>query len=167
MSDLPKSGRVPAVSDSIRRPPLTLDSPILVADDNPVNQRLVKRILEKQGHEVVLAGNGRDALEALRLRTFALVLMDVQMPDMDGFEATRKIREREKAGDTRIPIIALTAHAMKDDRDKCLAAGMDDYLSKPIRAAELLGMIEAYAARRESELPDLDNSPGLVAQFSK
>jgi signal transduction histidine kinase/DNA-binding response OmpR family regulator len=151
-----ETGDVRPVSNSVRRPLVTLASPILVADDNQVNQRLVKGILERQGHDVVLVGNGHDALEAIQQQTFSLVLMDVQMPDMDGFEATRKIREREKAGNTHIPIIALTAHAMKGDREKCLAAGMDNYISKPISAAELLEMTETYATRPQSQFPCLN-----------
>jgi CheY-like chemotaxis protein len=117
----------------------------LLAEDNLVNQRLVQRILEKRGHIVVLAGNGREALESLRKETFDLVLMDVQMPDIDGLEAARVIRESEKVTGMHVPIVALTAHAMKGDQDKCLAAGMDGYLSKPVHAADLLRTIEAYS----------------------
>jgi two-component system sensor histidine kinase/response regulator len=109
-----------------------------------VNQRVVQRILEKRGHSVALAVNGREALEALRESTFDLVLMDVQMSEIDGFEATRAVREAEKVSGLHMPIIALTARAMKGDQDRCLAAGMDGYLSKPIHAAALLATIEAY-----------------------
>ena len=125
---------------------------ILVAEDNPVNQRLVVRLLEKRGHHVVVAGNGREALEALGKESFDLVLMDVQMPEMDGMEATAAIREKEKGTGLHQRIIALTAHAMKGDRERCLAAGMDSYLSKPIRPPELDQILEEYAARR-SALP--------------
>jgi two-component system, sensor histidine kinase and response regulator len=120
------------------------NSHILLAEDNLVNQRLVRRILEKQGHQVVVVGNGREALEALKQQTFDLVLMDVQMPEMDGFEAAKAIRENEALTKVHIPIVALTAHAMKSDQDRCLAAGMDAYLSKPIHAADLLRTVETY-----------------------
>jgi CheY-like chemotaxis protein len=121
---------------------------VLVAEDNAVNQRLATRLLEKRGHRVTLSRNGREAVEALANQTFDLVLMDVQMPEMDGFEATAAIREKEKHNGARVPIIALTAHAMKGDRERCLAAGMDGYLSKPIRSQELDEILETYLARR-------------------
>ncbi len=118
---------------------------VLVAEDNPVNQRLAVRLLEKRGHRVVLAGNGREALEALAKDSFDLVFMDVQMPEMDGIEATGGIRKREMGTDRHQLVIALTAHAMKGDRDRCLAAGMDGYLCKPIRPQELDAMLEKYS----------------------
>jgi two-component system sensor histidine kinase/response regulator len=121
---------------------------VLVAEDNSVNQRLATRLLEKRGHRVTVMANGRQAVEALAKQTFDLVLMDIQMPEMDGFEATAAIREREKLNGTHIPIIALTAHAMKGDRERCLIAGMDGYLSKPIRPQELDEILEKYLARR-------------------
>jgi len=110
---------------------------LLVVEDNHVNQRLITRLLEKRGHRVVVAGNGREALIALEKETFDLVFMDVQMPEMDGVEATAAIRAREKGTQRHQPIVALTAHAMKGDQEHCLAAGMDAYLTKPIRPAEL------------------------------
>jgi PAS domain S-box-containing protein len=110
---------------------------ILLAEDNPVNQKLAVRLLEKRGHTVVVASSGRVALEALARERFDLVLMDVQMPEMDGFEATLAIRAREQDSGRRVPIIGLTAHAMKGDRERCLAAGMDDYISKPLQPQEL------------------------------
>jgi CheY-like chemotaxis protein len=110
---------------------------ILVAEDNAVNQRLATRLLEKRGHQVVVAGNGCEALAALGEGTFDLVLMDIQMPEMDGMEATAKIREKEELAGGHLPIVALTAHAMKGDEDLCLAAGMDGYLTKPIHPQEL------------------------------
>ena len=115
---------------------------VLLAEDNQVNQRLAVRLLEKRGHRVTVAGNGREALAAHSAQPFDLVLMDVQMPEMDGFEATAAIRARERDGAPRVPIIAMTAHAMKGDRERCLLAGMDDYLAKPIQAAELYETIE-------------------------
>jgi signal transduction histidine kinase/DNA-binding response OmpR family regulator len=129
---------------------------VLVAEDNPVNQRLIVRLLEKRRHHVVVVGNGREALETLGRESFDLVLMDVQMPEMDGMEATAAIREKEKNAGVHQWIVALTAHAMKGDRERCLAAGMDGYLTKPIRPPELDQILEEYAARR-SALPQSTN----------
>jgi PAS domain S-box-containing protein len=123
---------------------------VLVAEDNPVNQRLTVRMLEKRGHRVVVATNGREALDALAKETFDLVFMDVQMPEMDGIEATGGIRKQEIGSDRHQIVIALTAHAMKGDRDRCLAAGMDDYLSKPIRSQELDAILERYSSLRRA-----------------
>jgi len=121
---------------------------VLLAEDNPVNQLLASRLLEKRGHRVVVAANGREALAALEKESYDLVLMDIQMPEMDGLEATAAIREKEKGSGIHQPVIALTAHAMKGDRERCLAGGMDGYLSKPIRLQELDELLEAYVARR-------------------
>lgn len=121
---------------------------VLVAEDNPVNQRLATRLLEKRGHQVTVAGNGRAAVAALRDGTFDVVLMDLQMPDMDGLEATAAIRQNERANGKHQHIIALTAHAMKGDQERCLSAGMDDYLTKPIRAQELDAMLDKFLALR-------------------
>jgi PAS domain S-box-containing protein len=115
---------------------------ILLAEDNAVNQRLAIRLLEKAGHAVTLAGNGAEALAAVERESFDVVLMDVQMPVMDGLETTAAIRARERSGARHQPIIAMTAHAMKGDRERCLEAGMDGYLSKPIQARELWAEIE-------------------------
>jgi two-component system, sensor histidine kinase and response regulator len=130
------------------------DSPwrVLVAEDNLVNQRLVERLLEKQGHSVVVVENGREVLEALEKDSFDFVLMDVQMPEMDGFEATAAIRENEKLTLDHIPIIALTAHAMKDDQERCIAAGMDAYLSKPVHAVDLFELLKTYGKRERQAL---------------
>jgi PAS domain S-box-containing protein len=117
----------------------------LLVEDNLVNQKLAVRLLEKQGHAVVVANNGREAIERLereKFRGFDAVLMDVQMPEMDGFETTAEIRRRESHVGARLPIVAMTAHAMKGDREKCLAAGMDGYVSKPIDVGELVAAIE-------------------------
>jgi two-component system, sensor histidine kinase and response regulator len=121
---------------------------VLLAEDNAVNQRLAVRLLEKRGHRVTVAGNGREALEALEKESFDLVFMDVQMPEMDGLEATAAIREKEKTSGGHQPIIALTAHAMKGDREKCLAGGMDGYLAKPIRPQELEEILRDYVSRQ-------------------
>ncbi|PYM60404.1 MAG: hypothetical protein DMD79_15845, partial [Candidatus Rokuibacteriota bacterium] len=121
---------------------------VLVAEDNPVNQKVAVRLLERHGHAVRVVGTGRDAVAAVAQTLFDLVLMDVQMPDMDGLEATVAIRARERADQTaaskrrRIPIVALTAHAMKGDADRCLAAGMDGYVSKPVSWEALQAEIE-------------------------
>jgi CheY-like chemotaxis protein len=120
---------------------------ILLAEDNLVNQTMAKRLLEKAGHSVAVAGNGRLAIEALRRDRFDLVLMDVQMPEMDGFEATAEIRRLEGTPKgtgslfSRMPIVAMTAHAMAGDRERCLAAGMDGYVSKPIDVRDLFNAI--------------------------
>ena len=122
---------------------------ILVAEDNLVNQRLIVRLLEKRGHRVAVAGNGQEVLAALDKENFDLILMDVQMPEMDGFEATAAIRRRERGSGVHQIIVALTAHAMKGDQEKCLAAGMDAYLSKPIRPQELDEVLARYGARHQ------------------
>jgi signal transduction histidine kinase/CheY-like chemotaxis protein len=154
-----QTGAIPLVtrySLQDARDPMTVLR-ILVAEDNPVNQRLVIRLLEKRGHRVVLAADGRQAIEALNQGSFDLVFMDVQMPEMDGFEATAIIREKEKKTGKHQPIIALTAHAMTGDRDRCLAAGMDGYLTKPIRPQELDQILESYVNRRSS-VPEVVNT---------
>jgi two-component system, sensor histidine kinase and response regulator len=117
---------------------------VLLAEDNAVNQRLVTKILEKHGHTVELVGNGRDAVAAVAREPFDVALMDVQMPEMSGLEATAAIRAAELGTGRRLPIIALTAHAMKGDREACLAADMDGYLAKPIRTADLLTLLEQF-----------------------
>ncbi|MGD0201166.1 MAG: response regulator [Bryobacteraceae bacterium] len=120
---------------------------VLLAEDNLVNQRLVTRLLELRGHTVDIAGNGRLALTALDRQQYDLVLMDVEMPEMDGLQATAFIREKEKrAGGGRLPIAAMTAHAMKGDRERCLEMGMDAYISKPIHAQELYALLESLRA---------------------
>jgi len=105
-------------------------------------------LLEKRGHRVVLADNGREALSSLENETYDLVFMDVQMPEMGGFEATATIRRLEQGGGTHLPVVALTAHAMKGDQERCLAAGMDGYLTKPVRPQELDEILEKYVTRR-------------------
>ena len=114
---------------------------ILLAEDNRVNQRVALRILEKQGHTVVVVGDGQAALTALAQAPFDLVLMDIQMPVLDGLAATAAIRAQEQTQGTHVPIIAMTAHAMRGDRERCLAAGMDGYVTKPIKAADLTAAI--------------------------
>jgi CheY-like chemotaxis protein len=125
---------------------------VLLAEDNRVNQKIATRLLEKRGHRVVLAGTGEEALAALAQRSFDLVLMDVHMPGMDGLEATKAIREKEKSTGLHQPIIAMTALAMKGDRERCTAAGMDGYLSKPIDLQKLDEVLAVYADRRRSDV---------------
>jgi CheY-like chemotaxis protein len=119
---------------------------ILLAEDNPVNQMLVVRLLEKRGHSVKVAANGREAVAAVENERFDILLMDVQMPEMDGFAATAVIREREKQTGTRLSIIAMTAHAMKGDEERCLAARMDGYIPKPLQPQQLFDLIEKIPA---------------------
>jgi len=127
---------------------------VLLAEDNVINQKLAARLLEKHGHHVTLTANGREALAALDRENFDAVLMDVQMPEMDGFEATAAIRAREQGTGRHLPIIAMTAHAMQGDRERCLAAGMDDYISKPIKIRELTDVLEKFSvAAPEEETP--------------
>ncbi|MHB8861480.1 MAG: response regulator [Pirellulaceae bacterium] len=118
---------------------------ILLVEDNLVNQKLAVRLLEKRGHFVIVAGNGQQALAALEQESFDVILMDVQMPEMDGLEATAAIRHRESTSGGHIPIVAMTARAMKGDRERCLAAGMDHYVSKPLQPAELFDTVERLA----------------------
>jgi CheY-like chemotaxis protein len=120
---------------------------ILLAEDNLVNQRLAMRLLEKRGHRVVVVANGREALEALEKESFDLVLMDVQMPEMDGMEAIARIREKEVRTGGHQPVVALTAHAMKGDMERGLSAGMDGYLTKPIRPQELDDILDKHAGK--------------------
>src|SRR6266852_2515833 len=134
---------------------------VLLAEDNAVNQRLAVRLLEKRGHKVVVAGNGLEALAALKKESFDVVFMDVQMPEMDGYEATAAIREAERDSGRHQPVIALTAHAMKGDREKCLAAGMDGYLSKPIRPQELDEVLQEYLRNQQARM----NTPVSVEQI--
>jgi CheY-like chemotaxis protein len=115
---------------------------ILLVEDNRVNQIVACKMLERIGHSVDCADNGAAALTAFQDRTYDLILMDVQMPQMDGFEATRRIRQLEIPTGKHIQIIALTAHALKSDREQCLAAGMDNYLSKPLRSRDLYEMLQ-------------------------
>ncbi len=137
---------------------------ILLVDDNPINRKLAVRVLESMGHEVAQAIHGQEAVERLLVDSFDLVLMDMQMPVMDGFEATARIREREVAcGLPRIPIVAMTAHAMAEDRRRCLAAGMDGHLSKPIVKQALRSAVATYA-RPRTDVPRLPGEPMPMAR---
>ena len=122
---------------------------VLLAEDNAINQLVAVTMLQKCGHSVVVACEGHEAVAAIEREPFDLVLMDVQMPGMDGLEATAEIRKSEMGTGRRVPIIALTAHAMKEDRERCIAAGMDDYLAKPFSAAELVKTLESLPSHEE------------------
>jgi two-component system sensor histidine kinase/response regulator len=125
------------------------DLHVLLVEDNPINQRISRALLEKKGYAVTLAENGRKALERFEKQSFDVILMDVQMPEMDGFEATALIRRREKNSGRHVPIIALTAHALKGDEERCLSAGMDSYITKPIDPQRLFQAIESVLVPRE------------------
>jgi len=133
---------------------------VLLAEDNAVNRKLATKLLEKHGHAVVSTENSREALDALERESADAVLMDIQMPVMDGLEAIRAIRAKEEGSGTHLPIIVLTAHAMKGDREKCFEAGADEYLTKPIRTNELLAALNQFAGRdnggRSNRLPQGD-----------
>ena|SRR5579871_21504 len=142
-----RSAREPRPSKPQPAPREAVQSRILLAEDNPVNQRVAAGILERAGHSVAIVANGKEALNALRTEPFDLVLMDVQMPEMDGYETTALLR-REQGEGPHVPVIAMTAHAMAGDRDKCLAAGMDGYISKPVSARDLLKLVEEVGKPR-------------------
>ena len=131
---------------------------ILVAEDNPINRRLALRLLEKQGHTVTTVETGKQALARLEKETFDLVLMDIQMPEMDGLETTRAIRKKEAQTGAHLPIIAMTAHAMQRDRQRCIEAGMDNYISKPIKRDEFFKTIAELA------VPPTDVQPAQTEQ---
>jgi signal transduction histidine kinase/DNA-binding response OmpR family regulator len=139
-------------------PPAEVSQPgagfdILLAEDNRTNQLVAVGILQKMGHRVVVAENGKRALEILEMKTFDAILMDVQMPEMDGFEATAAIRSKQSRTGTYTPIIAMTAHSMEGDRERCLDAGMDDYVSKPIRGAVVADILKVYCRRTDAPAP--------------
>lgn len=141
------------MAEAIRRPP-GRPLRVLVAEDNIVNHNLILGVLKREGHAVVPAANGREVLAALAGPRFDLILMDVQMPHMDGFEANAAIRAAEKISGRHVPIVAITAHAMLGDREQCMQAGMDDYLTKPLDLAQLRATLEKWSAR-ESTAPAL------------
>jgi CheY-like chemotaxis protein len=139
---------------------------ILIAEDNPVNRKVACAILEREGHSLTVACNGMEAVIAMENGAFDLVLMDIEMPLMDGYGATAAIRARGDEAGGRTPIVAMTAHARPEDREKCLAAGMDGYLSKPIRKAELLDAVDLYGGRRGDRTPDLCIANAALSQLS-
>jgi two-component system sensor histidine kinase/response regulator len=132
---------------------------VLLAEDNAVNQMLAVRLLEKRGYTVTVAVNGREALAAFENESFDVILMDIQMPEMDGFEATAAIRLKEKSTGGHIPIIAMTAHSLVGDQERCLAAGMDGYVSKPIRTHQLFAVIEG--------VKEFEANPSALGEKSK
>ena len=135
------------VEKAVRRAASRERLKVLLAEDNRVNQLLVVRLLQARGHKVVVVGDGQAALDAIEKESFDLILMDIQMPELDGLEATRILREREQRGLRSAPIIAMTAHAMKGDRDKCIEAGMTGYISKPIQPDQLFELMEEVMAQ--------------------
>jgi CheY-like chemotaxis protein len=156
-----QSALIEAIARSLGRPagagplPLTRHSlnesrrklRVLLAEDNPINQKLAVRLLEKQGHSVTVANDGVQAVAAVEDGEFDLVLMDVQMPNMSGLEATAAIRTLERGTGKHVPIVAMTAHAMKGDQERCVGAGMDGYVSKPIRPDNMLEVIARVTSR--------------------
>jgi PAS domain S-box-containing protein len=156
------AARLPVTESRVAEPPPVGGSPaqpacrlrVLLAEDNPVNQRLTERLLQKRGHAVVLAADGREAIDTVARDAFDVVLMDVQMPGMNGFEATAAIRASEQGTGKRTPIVAITAHVLNGDRERCLEAGMDAYISKPVRAYELYAAVETLARRRAASSAD-------------
>ncbi len=141
------------------RPPCRMK--FLLAEDNPMNQKLVISILCNRGHEVVVAGNGREAVAAARREPFDLILMDIQMPVMDGLEATRQIRAmEEETGTPRTPVVAVTAHVLPEEKERCFSIGMDGFLGKPIRRNEFLSAVEAFG--RAASASDGETKETLV-----
>jgi CheY-like chemotaxis protein len=138
---------------------------ILVVEDDSTNRILATNILRRNGYRVVIAKDGVEALEKVSLDSFDLILMDVQMPNMSGLEATAAIRKLEEASGLHTPILALTAHAMEGDRERCIEAGMDDYLSKPIHASHLLAKIHALISRGPRYLPSTENASSTLPGF--
>ena len=126
---------------------------VLLVEDNAINQRVARRFLERLGCEVQVVGDGRQAIEAFERNTYTFILMDMQMPVMDGLEATRRIRELETGGTRRTPIVALTANAMMGTLERCLEAGMDDYLTKPLDISRLQDVLDRFMGRADGEAP--------------
>jgi CheY-like chemotaxis protein/HPt (histidine-containing phosphotransfer) domain-containing protein len=141
---------------------------VLLAEDNAVNQRLAASLLQRRGHRVTIAANGKEALAALERAHVDVVLMDVQMPEMGGFEATAAIRLNERATGAHLPIVAMTAHAMKGDRERCLQAGMDDYITKPLNSKLLCAAVENAAdGHAAAPVADVSDTPGYGALLAR
>jgi two-component system sensor histidine kinase/response regulator len=152
LNEVPRKSSVPLVTRHTLRE-IKNRLRVLLAEDNAVNQMLAVRLLEKRGYTVTVAVNGRNALAAFEKESFDVILMDIQMPEMDGFEATAAIRAREKSTGGHIPIIAMTAHSLVGDQERCLAAGMDAYVSKPIRTHQLFSVIEGFFGKEAETDP--------------
>ena len=146
---LSSAGTPPAGAEGARR------LRILLAEDNPINRRLAERLLEKREHQITIAFNGREAVRHFETGEFDVVLMDVQMPELDGYGATAAIRKLEASRGTHVPIIGVTAHALKGDRERCLAAGMDGYVAKPILPKVLYAEIDRVTNKSEEPKPAL------------
>ncbi len=142
---------------------------VLLAEDNPINQHLARLALEKRGHQVVVVEDGREAVDILQRESFDVVLMDLSMPQMDGLEATASIRKQEQGTARHVPILALTAHALRGDKARCLAAGMDGYLSKPLRVAELCAAVEGAGSESPDAASDsrTPRTPGIVLSVDR
>jgi CheY-like chemotaxis protein len=145
----PCPGKKPAAADAVAAGIRPLD--VLIAEDGVVNQEVALGLLETRGHRVAIADNGKEALAALERQRFDVVLMDLEMPEMDGLEATAAIRKKEKATGGHIPIIAMTAHAVQGFRDRCLAVGMDDCITKPIKPEEMFRAVEVIPVRLQEQ----------------
>jgi len=143
--------------EPLDRPEAGAAGRILLVEDNPVNQRVAAELLRRRGYEVATATNGREALEAIERALFDAVLMDIQMPEMDGLEATRRLRADARFAD--LPVIAMTAHAFKGDRDRCLLAGMNDYVAKPVRADQVAAVLERWIASKPSTVSPVPDAP--------
>jgi CheY-like chemotaxis protein len=161
----------PALAPTVKQQPTPVSAfplNILVAEDNPVNQKLATVLLERAGHQVAVAVNGAEAVTRWREADFDLILMDVQMPELDGLEATRQIRQEEQTTGRHVPIVAVTAHSMTGDRERCFQAGMDDYLSKPIQRQELLGVLARQARNRVNHSREtLSTQPSAANPMAK
>ncbi|MCA1677626.1 MAG: response regulator, partial [Actinobacteria bacterium] len=146
-----------APTGDVGHPPPANGAAVLVVEDTPVNQVVATRVLEKSGYRAQVAENGRKALEAMSQRDYAAVLMDLQMPELDGYETTREIRRREQDG-RRVPIIAMTANSMNGERERCLAAGMDDYMTKPLRSQTLKETLARWVSGAAAAAVDVSGS---------
>jgi CheY-like chemotaxis protein len=146
-------------NNGIRIPSRSLK--ILVAEDTPFNQKFIQRLLDRWNHQYTIVRDGRQALDALKMESYDIVLMDVQMPNLDGLEATKAIRIEEQQSKAHIPIIAMTAHAIKGDRERCLEAGMDEYVSKPIDSEKLFNAIERLTGDNGKPGSAEDLAPGI------
>jgi CheY-like chemotaxis protein/HPt (histidine-containing phosphotransfer) domain-containing protein len=157
----PTAGRISAMPARVLN--------VLIAEDNPVNRKLVTTLLRKRGHRVKAVENGREAVAAITAKrgSYDLVLMDLQMPVMDGFEAAQAIRDQEAGGATRLPLVALTAHAMQGDRERCLAAGMDGYLAKPIDVDELISTVEGFGGTSPPDPSQPEAEPAVSDVFDE